>query len=386
MSHRFSLRQQIGHEVRKARKAEGLSQVELAEKLGYRSNSAISRLERGQEFLPPSAMEKLYNILSLTEGWLAATRIAQGIDHLPREALRELFSVARSSFSSIDYAKALGLLSTISGSIYQIASKIGWDRDLRKMDIEALILLGALYRIRNERIMAGNMYLKALDHAEILNDSYQVARALRDLGVVHRMEADILVAQGKSGKRARTQAASCFERALKTLEGYLQMRRDLKDWESIDSRSNLIVVHAGLGDLERASELFRSASSLVNQYCCDKDISSDWDMWMPQVIRKHYGKALLQTGNYAEAESILLEAVSITKSSQDPFYKLSQISAEIDLCMLYLSQGQVNKALEFKTHVIETVNQHGLLHQKERLRGVLCSFNEVLSPNDLLVE
>lgn len=50
----------------RARKAAGLTQIQLAEKIGV-LQSTISRLERGQDSASPSTAEKLAGVLGISE-------------------------------------------------------------------------------------------------------------------------------------------------------------------------------------------------------------------------------------------------------------------------------------------------------------------------------
>lgn len=56
--------------IKKAREAKGMSQQELADKLGYKSRSSINKLERESRNIPRSQIVKLAKILDVTPAYL----------------------------------------------------------------------------------------------------------------------------------------------------------------------------------------------------------------------------------------------------------------------------------------------------------------------------
>ena len=56
--------------VRLRREQLGLSQQELARRMGYRSRSSITKLEKGINDLPQSKLEELAIALHTTSAWL----------------------------------------------------------------------------------------------------------------------------------------------------------------------------------------------------------------------------------------------------------------------------------------------------------------------------
>ena len=60
----------IGMRIKEARIKKGLSQTELAGKLGYKSRSSISKIETGGRDIPKSQVVKIAEILDLTPSYL----------------------------------------------------------------------------------------------------------------------------------------------------------------------------------------------------------------------------------------------------------------------------------------------------------------------------
>lgn len=60
----------LSHRIRQRRDELGLSQEELAERMGYRSKSSITKLEKGVNDLPQSKLEELAAALDTTPAWL----------------------------------------------------------------------------------------------------------------------------------------------------------------------------------------------------------------------------------------------------------------------------------------------------------------------------
>ena len=56
----------IGEKIKQARIAKGLTQEELAEKLGYKSRSSINKIETGGRDIPRSQIQKIADILEVS--------------------------------------------------------------------------------------------------------------------------------------------------------------------------------------------------------------------------------------------------------------------------------------------------------------------------------
>ena len=79
---------ELASRVRERRAMLGLSQEELAERMGYRSKSSITKLEKGVNGLPQSKLEELASALETTPAWLLGIEAAPaspppGFDPLP---------------------------------------------------------------------------------------------------------------------------------------------------------------------------------------------------------------------------------------------------------------------------------------------------------------
>ena len=60
----------IGERIKMQREAKGISQLELAQKSGYGSKSAISLIEAGKRDIPIDKVRKIANALEVTPQWL----------------------------------------------------------------------------------------------------------------------------------------------------------------------------------------------------------------------------------------------------------------------------------------------------------------------------
>lgn len=60
----------IGDKIRKLREEKGLSQEELAQKMGYKSKTSIHKIEQGITDLPLSKVSEFANILNTTSSYL----------------------------------------------------------------------------------------------------------------------------------------------------------------------------------------------------------------------------------------------------------------------------------------------------------------------------
>ena len=60
----------LGDRVKQKREEMGLSQEELAEKMGYKSKTSIHKIEQGITDLPLSKVEELSKVLNVTTSYL----------------------------------------------------------------------------------------------------------------------------------------------------------------------------------------------------------------------------------------------------------------------------------------------------------------------------
>ncbi len=80
---------ELSSRVRQRREELGLSQEELADRMGYRSKSSITKLEKGVNDLPQSKLEELAAALHTTPAWLLGLNIPApppGFEPLPAMA------------------------------------------------------------------------------------------------------------------------------------------------------------------------------------------------------------------------------------------------------------------------------------------------------------
>jgi len=96
----------IGKKIREARDAAGLSQRELAEKLGYESSTAVSYIESGERKVSVVDLEKLSKILDKDiryfigqEGEQLNVRVAlraeTGLDKKDQDAILHIIEMAK---------------------------------------------------------------------------------------------------------------------------------------------------------------------------------------------------------------------------------------------------------------------------------------------------
>ena len=77
---------ELSRRIRHRREELGLSQAELADRMGYRSKSSITKLEKGVNDLPQSKLEELAAALQTTSAWLLGLDIPApppGFEPLP---------------------------------------------------------------------------------------------------------------------------------------------------------------------------------------------------------------------------------------------------------------------------------------------------------------
>ena len=80
---------ELSRRIRHRREELGLSQEELADRMGYRSKSSITKLEKGVNDLPQSKLEELAIALHTTSAWLLGLDIPApppGFEPLPAMA------------------------------------------------------------------------------------------------------------------------------------------------------------------------------------------------------------------------------------------------------------------------------------------------------------
>lgn len=63
----------LSSRIRQRREQLGLSQEELAARMGYRSKSSITKLEKGINDLPRAKLEELAAALDATPAWVSQT-------------------------------------------------------------------------------------------------------------------------------------------------------------------------------------------------------------------------------------------------------------------------------------------------------------------------
>ena len=102
---------ELSTRVRLRREELGLSQEQLAQRMGYRSKSSITKLEKGVNDLPQSKLEELAAALDTTPAWLLGIETAAapppGFEPLPEMARVPLVGSARTSAALVPSAKLL---------------------------------------------------------------------------------------------------------------------------------------------------------------------------------------------------------------------------------------------------------------------------------------
>ena len=85
----------IGEKIKQARIDKGLTQEELAEKLGYKSRSSVNKIETGGRDIPRSQIKRIAEILDVSPISLLGFE-----DEKPTDPLTELSSTTSNLYSS----------------------------------------------------------------------------------------------------------------------------------------------------------------------------------------------------------------------------------------------------------------------------------------------
>lgn len=75
----------IGQRIKQAREALGMTQAELARRMGYSARSTINRIENGSQAFPMKKLDKFAQVLDVTPASLAGFTAADIPDGLNKE-------------------------------------------------------------------------------------------------------------------------------------------------------------------------------------------------------------------------------------------------------------------------------------------------------------
>lgn len=75
----------IGQRIKQAREALGMTQAELARRMGYSARSTINRIEKGSQAFPMKKLDKFAQVLDVTPASLAGFTEADIPDGLNKE-------------------------------------------------------------------------------------------------------------------------------------------------------------------------------------------------------------------------------------------------------------------------------------------------------------
>ena len=75
----------IGQKIKQAREALGMTQAELARRMGYSARSTINRIENGSQAFPMKKLDKFAQVLDVTPAYLAGFTEADIPDGLNKE-------------------------------------------------------------------------------------------------------------------------------------------------------------------------------------------------------------------------------------------------------------------------------------------------------------
>ena len=97
--------QTLGTRIRQRREQLGLTQDELAQKMGYKSRSSVNKIESGANDIPQSKVQAFADALDTTSTWLlglepiqADAELEEYLEQLKnREDMRMLFSVTKNA-------------------------------------------------------------------------------------------------------------------------------------------------------------------------------------------------------------------------------------------------------------------------------------------------
>lgn len=367
--------EEIGKQIRKARKTSGISGTELAQIVfGKGTNqSVISRLETGEltHRLEPSVVEKIFHILDLSEDLLIEAKATYGIAIPSWDVLEAQYKLAKEASRKGRYGESIKLLSAIRANLNQYFSDAGWDAHSGRLAAKVYDLWGNVLRIRNQQDLAVNVFREAHYHAERLGDLAQEAEILLGLGVTHRVRGE------------NTEGARYLSRVLEVLE-CVHEDREWKERKKIDAQNHLVLIYADMGKESLAANLYRSTKTTLAKHLNQQPF--EWAAWMEAQTHKYYGRTLLHLRHYSEAEAHLLDCIDLSECSWDDRFDLDYVSAQISLCDLYLRQKKTDKALQCKYVAQEVCSRYGFHHQQEKLKRILHHHNDLLGPNEVQID
>lgn len=109
--------QEFGNRVRDRRKELGLSQTELAVKIGYKDKSTVAKIESGDRDLPRSKIVEIAEALSVTPQYLLgwedeAEKNAASTETAKSQEFIELFNLLSPEEKNLVIAQIRGILSS----------------------------------------------------------------------------------------------------------------------------------------------------------------------------------------------------------------------------------------------------------------------------------
>lgn len=78
-------KKKIGQRIKQVREALGMTQAELARRMGYSARSTINRIENGSQAFPMKKLDKFAQVLDVTPAYLAGFTEADIPDGLNKE-------------------------------------------------------------------------------------------------------------------------------------------------------------------------------------------------------------------------------------------------------------------------------------------------------------
>lgn len=135
----MSIDKKIGQRIKQLRTKKGLSQVELAEKMGYKSRSSINKIELGINDITQTIIKKLAIALDTTPGYI------MGWVDEPEESTEDV-NVARDEVAVPLRSDEKQLL-----NLYNSMNEEGKEKALERLEEMALL---DRYKKRNQSEMA----------------------------------------------------------------------------------------------------------------------------------------------------------------------------------------------------------------------------------------
>jgi len=116
----------FGEKVRKIRKEKGMTQDELAKRVGFESRSSIAKIESGDRDTTQTMIFKLANALGVTASYLMDEGDGGVIDFLPKEKIHQIpiFATVSAGFGAYASSDIVGYIPLYIDNPYDVSDTI----------------------------------------------------------------------------------------------------------------------------------------------------------------------------------------------------------------------------------------------------------------------